>query len=686
MKKHSIAAAFVLLLTACANSLWAQGNPFYWYEKTRIELTLDKIQAGLYFKTPLTALPGAGKPLVKKVVFFPDGLGAQVQLASPWAGTLPELVTYLEVPAGQLSSATFGHKLSDGFQIVVTEQVVAYCEEAGGGNDPALLNTLKSMGLKIVSNDGRRLVVDTDNALTVLTVGNALYDLPQVRWAEPEMLAEITPHADPLYPDQYFLNNTGQVVDGAAGAVDADIDAPEAWAVTTGLPSVIVAVIDEGVDSHEDLKDWNNNSRVLWGYPNGGGPANSSHKHGLPCAGIVAASHNNLGGRGVAPGVKILPVNVFSGSGTTWVSTCINWAWQNGAHVLSNSWGYNSCTFGSNDITQAITNARTLGRGGRGCVVVFSAGNSYASCVNYPAKVSGVMSVAALTKYGTRSNYSSYGSGLGVSAFGGSASGDIRTTDRMGAPGYTSGNYMNTFNGTSAACPQVSGVAALLLSVAPTWTESEVRCRIQEAATDIGTAGYDTDFGAGRLNAYYAVAIHNLDLVDKQVAGTQHYAADQHMTSGAGSTLQSTARMTLTAGRSVTLNPGFSTVSGAMFLGQISNAGPCGIGPRSNDDETESTDDTPIVAETPPTQTGTVEARIFPNPVSEDFTLRLSEPMAESATLILMDMSGRKLIEVTLEPEQTEVQVPMGQCPPGIYITQVMRRDTRLWTGKLVKL
>jgi serine protease len=201
----------------------------------------------------------------------------------------------------------------------------------------------------------------------------------------------------------------------------------------------------------------------------------STDGHGVACAGIIAASHNSINVRGVAPNIKLLTVNIFAPNTTNQqIADGINWAWQNGADVLSNSWGYSCNQNGINipQITDAITNARTSGRGGKGCVVVFAAGNNYpvdncgygpAGYVSFPSTVTGVLCVSAINKYGTIASYSSRGSRIDITAIGGEN--DIRTLDRMGSAGYNSGNDMSDFGGTSAACPQVSGVAALILSV-----------------------------------------------------------------------------------------------------------------------------------------------------------------------------------------------------------------------------
>ena len=87
----------------------------------------------------------------------------------------------------------------------------------------------------------------------------------------------------------------------------------------------------------------------------------------------------------------------------------------------------------------------------------------------------------------------------------GGVPGNIRTTDRMGLNGYEAGNYTNRFGGTSAACPQVSGVAALMLSINPNLTESQVRTMLRQTATDMGSSGFNNTFGYGRLNAQAAI-------------------------------------------------------------------------------------------------------------------------------------------------------------------------------------
>jgi subtilisin family serine protease len=329
---------------------------------------------------------------------------------------------------------------------------------------------------------------------------------------------------DPLYPDQWSLNETNQYGSFMNGA-DADIDAPEAWNLTTGGPSVIIAVIDEGVDrTHEDLS-----AKMVGGYDatglGSGGSPSGNDAHGTAVAGIAAAvSNNSKGVAGVCQGCLIMPVRIaYEDAMGEWVTTDvtiangITWAYQNGAWILNNSWKAGPP---SDTITAAISNAKTQGRGGRGAVVVFSAGNDNASTVSYPASLSAVIAVGASnlcdqrkTNANTACNNnetnwgSNYGAELDVSAPGVL----LDTTDIMGNAGYDDSNslyganYDGFFNGTSGAAPVVSGTAGLILSANPYLTADQVQSILQNTADDIGSAGKDLETGYGRVNANRAV-------------------------------------------------------------------------------------------------------------------------------------------------------------------------------------
>lgn len=369
-------------------------------------------------------------------------------------------------------------------------------------------NLLKSRA-DIISHDEYEVytaeIIDIDK---ILEIANDLYESNLVEFSHPDFIADrqLTSN-DPYYNNQYYLNQPNNI----------DINAPEAWNLIGSTNSVVkVAVIDDGVEAHEELT-----GRLLSGYTpklsNGNGAPNLSGKHGQAVAGIVAAKrNNNISIAGIADNVHIIPVNIFYGNESyADIANAINWAWNQGqADILQNSWSISS-TQVIDVVKNAINNAYVNGRNGKGCVIVFSSGNYHPdgssdvkfNGVAFPANLPNVISVGAVDKNGNISAYSSRGPELDLVAPSGmNGAPDVWTIDRMGSNGYSMNNYTSTFSGTSAAAPMVSGVAALVLSRYPNLTASEVRDLLQTSATDMGTSGLDNTFGYGRVNASAALS------------------------------------------------------------------------------------------------------------------------------------------------------------------------------------
>jgi subtilisin family serine protease len=356
-----------------------------------------------------------------------------------------------------------------------------------------------------------------------LAVAAALDQHPLVQWADPDKVADrrlMYVPTDPFYSQQYYLKNT-VVYNGYR--VDDNVE--EAWEITTGqwAPSTggfQIAVVDDGVEwSHPDF---NGHVYQFGGYdafnisPSyASNPEFSNDSHGTAVAGLIVAQHNNSAGlAGIAPGVYIRPIRIFR-SGTAasdaQIGDALNFAWQAGAQVINNSWGGGPA---SNSITTAIQNAVTQGRSGKGTVVVFAAGNTsnraagIIGSVHYPGSRSEVITVSAINRNGTLTNYSPEGSAIDIVAPSGHITnlcvGDVVSTDLLGSRGCNDGpggniDYTSTFSGTSAATPQVAAAAALLLSKETSLTETQVKNRLYAAADPWGTA---TQFGRGKLDVY----------------------------------------------------------------------------------------------------------------------------------------------------------------------------------------
>lgn len=370
------------------------------------------------------------------------------------------------------------------------------------------INELSGEQLSIAKEKYGTFRVYVTDYRELLNLSNKIYESGLVEYCQPDFIMEVEKFQnDPLYTDQYYLNNTGQL----GGTAGIDINAPQAWGISTGLHNVRVAVLDDGVENHEDI-----NGRVVAGFTAAGagnGAPGAGSAHGQACAGIIAASHNNLGIAGVAPCADIIPIRILGVNASVGqIAAAIDWAWDDGnADVLSNSWGFTDPNAYHDAVEDAIARARTQGRGGDGSIVVAASGNSQQTFngVLHPANVPGVVTVGAIDNNGNIWNYSSRGAEMDLVAPSGdiNLNGDVRTTDRMGNNGYVPGNpglnnnYVNVFGGTSAACPQVSGVAALMLSVNPTLTEAQIVAKLKGTATDMGSSGFDNTFGNGRLNA-----------------------------------------------------------------------------------------------------------------------------------------------------------------------------------------
>ena len=399
------------------------------------------------------------------------------------------------------------------------------------------------------------LTCDLKNSDEVMRVVSHIVELDGIEYCVPEMYGNCYPSSNPYYSQQYYLKNTSS----SNYSFQIDINVEPAWNITNGSSDLIVAVVDDGVErNHQDL-----GGRVLNGYTIAnstgyGEPQNAEFynvwnwydyrkAHGTACAGIIAASNNDIGIRGIASNVKILPINIrpdyvsnpyTNGYGTNVeIANAITWAYQNGADIISCSNQFSTNPY----IIQAINNARLNGRNGKGCVIVVSSGNSGStSGVEFPANVNGVLAVGAIHKNGTIWNYSSRGSSLSIVAPSGELglAGDVVTTDLSGNNGYTSINYVEHFGGTSAACPQVAGVAALMLSVNSNLTESQVKTKIQQTARDLGSSGYDTTFGYGLVNAYGAVcaALTGDKIVGPQLVSTSGSYYIQNLPSGVTTT------------------------------------------------------------------------------------------------------------------------------------------------------
>ena len=343
---------------------------------------------------------------------------------------------------------------------------------------------------------------------------------PDVEYAEPDYVLQPTQTtsspSDPSYSKLYGLNNTGQT----NGAPDADIDAREAWQTTTGSPSTVVAVIDEGVDiKHADLRDniWVNPDEVAgnkkdddnngyvddvngWDFANDDASvydpdpvSGKGDEHGTHVAGTIAAVGNNgTGVTGVNWQARIMPLK-FLGPGGGYTSDAVaalNYAVKEGVKISNNSWGGGGK---SQALQDAIARADASGH-----LFVAAAGNDGTNndtTPHYPSNYanSNVISVAATDDRDALASFSNFGA----------------STVDLAAPGVNivstlPGDRYAPYSGTSMATPHVSGVAALLKSQNPALDDGQMKTYILGAADSKN--GLQTKVATGgRLNAVAAL-------------------------------------------------------------------------------------------------------------------------------------------------------------------------------------
>ncbi|PSR13602.1 peptidase S8, partial [filamentous cyanobacterium CCP3] len=468
--------------------------------------------------------------------------------------------------------ASHVYRLADSPQtwVYLTEQLtVQFTPETAASAIEAILNDLGLAIEKPLVGISNTFVVRVTSAATEnpIKLANRLIALHGVLAAEPNLAIETGPlyrPTDDRYRQQWHLSHNG----GASLAAGSHIFAEAAWDITRGSRSVVIAVSDDGFDlNHPDLQgvgklvapiDLQDKDALPL-------PTKQDENHGTAVAGLAIGEENAIGIVGVAPGCAFMPIRTTGFIDDRSIEQLFDEAARRGAAVIVCSWSpatnYFPLTLRQ---TNALTRAATTGRNGKGCVIVFSAGNAnrpVSGTINEsqwpPNTLSGptrwlsgfaihpdVIAVSASTSLGTKAAYSNWGEHIAVAApsnnappsmalpqVGSVATGPplrqylpglgMVTSDRTQGLGYSPDDYTNVFGGTSSSCPVVAGVAGLMLSVNPNLTARQVREILQATADKIvdrtpdpqlglqyGTynaSGHSQWFGYGKVNAAAAV-------------------------------------------------------------------------------------------------------------------------------------------------------------------------------------
>ena len=392
-----------------------------------------------------------------------------------------------------------------------------------------------------------------------------LRKLPWVAYAEPNYVVRAAADAaypnDPAFGDQWYMRR---------------VYAPEAWAVTFGSLTLVVAVLDSGVDRNhpEFYRQFHDPLLPGWDYVNGDNDPNDDYGHGTHVTGLIAAAANNrLGVAGLAPNIKILPLKVLdaSGAGDFYnVAKAIRRAADFRAQVINLSLG-GLVQFDEQQVLQSAVDYAVA----RNVLVVAAAGNcaqgglgcGYPNPMFYPAACNGVFAVAASDHFDNWATYSNYKSYVSLTAPGGLAEDALLST----VPGGYGFKY-----GTSMATALVSGAAALVWTMQPAASYQQVGGILKDTADKVGvnpltgqpltyTNGRNDYFGYGRLNVGQAVRrAHPPTLIP--VTETQEFLLG-------GSVTQQTRRLTLTNPSSQQVQWRATVVRGNSWLNSIPTSG-----------------------------------------------------------------------------------------------------------------
>lgn len=439
-----------------------------------------------------------------------------------------------------VGTSAFAGNFNLEYEHVPSELIVKFKKDS---NAFVNTNTIANIGAKALHgfrSSNASLIRFSNELLTddLLERAKFLSQLPNVEHVEANTIirTSATFPNDDRFNELYGMHNNGV----ARGSNDADIDAPEAWDLTTGSRDVLVAVIDTGIDyTHPDIApnywtnpgetglDENGNDKQTngidddnngyvddfrgWDFANNDNDPMDDNDHGTHCAGTIGASGNDgIGVSGVNWQVSMVGVKFLTGGGSGSLADAvraIEYTTSLGVHLSSNSWGGGGY---SQTMADAITAAEDAG-----ILFIAAAGNSSADNdqnPHYPSSYENenIIAVAATDYADTMANFSCYGA----------------TSVDLAAPGVeilstVAGGRYDSLNGTSMATPHVSGVAALIYSAFPGATATEVKNRILNTVDPVASLSGKTLTG-GRLNAFNSLEIdtiapgtvQNLEFVD----------------------------------------------------------------------------------------------------------------------------------------------------------------------------
>lgn len=483
----------ILLLISCPIGIIAQTS-YYYYKGKQIPLTLNDSKV-------CVSIPkdkgDARKELLKDIQVL-DTIRDDIFDIS-----IIQQSEYNKLSTSKSVLFSPSYKTKDGEEVFLTPYINIRLKRE---QDVGLLTSFaERYGLRIVKQDRFMplwyiLSVSSNTGKNALDVANELWESGYFAASEPDLSAkDLLCSNDPNFNQQWGLYNGDNP--------GVDISVCSAWNYSTGK-DVKIAFLDTGVDLHHvDLAD--NICSLSYNTETSSSPSIIYGDHATHCAGIAAAvKDNGIQIAGVASDATIISISNKMNATTTNIqmklANGINWAYQHGADIISNSWYYPTPYAA---IDEAIYNAFKYGRHGKGCIVVFASGNKRISDANYNVKYPAncndtILAVGSIENTGVKASTSCYGEKLDLVAPG------------VGILSTLPNDTIGYKNGTSMACPHVAGVAALILERNSELTVTQVNSIINSNAKKISGVNFNVTkpdglwnekYGYGLVDAYSSV-------------------------------------------------------------------------------------------------------------------------------------------------------------------------------------
>lgn len=570
-----------VVITCCLLAIMSIKAEYYYYQGKKIPIVINPDSVVVYTSSASSKI---GTLDINPTIMAKNQISNNNSLISSIEHIIGDTIT-------RKMSNCFYIKLYQPTDTVILKELVEQTKTHLLGEVPYMNNWYKIMVAKSTINNS-------------LEMSNYFYETGFFADVDPGFIFEFTPNCveDIAYSDQWAL---------------PAIYACDVWELTTGSPNVTVAVVDQGIElTHTEFV---NASLSDFSYDcHSNQPGNTVYgRHGTNVAGLIAANHDYGNMAGLAPDVNIMPICHSLGvdySISAELASGISWAVQHGADVINCSWGDHGGMFSdelhSAILEEALYNALTNGRNGKGCIVVFASGNEADKGlpIDYPGCFTPeILVVGSIDFLFDKSYFSAYGNTLDVVAPGE----DIYLASL--------GDSYIINSGTSFAAPYVSAIASLILSVNPNLTREEVVNIIESTAQEVGEYDYvieegrpngtwNNEMGYGLVDAYEAVLAAKTKYIQNHTYQSGSVIVENYPEIIAGYAvtdnkpygnviLEAGSDVTYSATEQVVLKPGFHAKTGSNLHIKIEApttnvaSAPHRVAPTTPSDDTNSTDE-----------------------------------------------------------------------------------------------